>query len=43
MQCIIVKVHFLNRFVDSMGRFCCKLDILYIASNASMIDKLDRM
>jgi len=43
MQCIIVNVHFLNRSVDSMGRFYFKLEILYMASNASMIGKLERM
>ena len=41
--CIIVNVYFLNRFVDFMGRLCCKLDILYTATNASMIGKLERM
>jgi len=43
MPCIIANVLFLNRFVHSMGRFYFKLDILYIASNASMTGKLERM
>jgi hypothetical protein len=43
MQRIIVNVHSLNRSVDSMGRFYFKLDILYMASNASMTGELERM